>query len=225
LAQALALRDVKSASLLPGVSASGSAQRSETSSSSGANSFKAGLDASWDPDFFGGKQSGLTATEADALAAEASLTDVQSSITAELALAYIQLRGLQNQLQIARTNLASQTETLQITDWRAQAGLITSLEVAQARTAAEQTGAQIPTLLASIQKASHSLAVLTGQTPAALNARLATPQAVPQVSQQLALSIPAETLPQSSASKPHWPACRWPRLRATPVSPLVAQWV
>ncbi len=196
LAQALALRDVKSANLLPGVSASGSAQRSETSSSSGANSFKAGLDASWDPDFFGGKQSGLTATEADALAAEASLTDVQSSITAELALAYIQLRGLQNQLQIARTNLASQTETLQITDWRAQAGLITSLEVAQARTAAEQTGAQIPTLLASIQKASHSLAVLTGQTPAALNTRLATPQAVPQVSQQLALSIPAETLRQ-----------------------------
>ncbi len=196
LAQALALRDVKSASLLPGVSASGSAQRSESSSSSGANSLKAGLDASWDPDVFGGKRNGLTATEADALAADASLTDVQSSITAELALAYIQLRGLQNQLQIARTNLASQTETLQITDWRAQAGLITSLEVAQARTAAEQTGAQIPTLLASIQKASHSLAVLTGQTPATLNARLSTPQAVPQVGQQLALSIPAETLRQ-----------------------------
>ena len=74
--------------------------------------------------------------------------------------------------------------------------MITSLEVAQARTAAEQTGAQIPTLQASIQKASHSLAVLTGQTPSALNARLSTPQAVPQVSQQLALSIPAETLRQ-----------------------------
>lgn len=196
LAQAFALRDVKAASLRPSVTASGSAQRSESSDSSGANSLNTGLSASWNPDVFGANRSGLNATDADALASQASLADVQSSITAELALAYIQLRGLQSQLQIARTNLASQAETLQITDWRAQAGLITSLEVEQARTATEQTAAQIPTLQASIQKASHSVAVLTGQTPAALNAQLATPQAVPQVSQQLALSIPADTLRQ-----------------------------
>ena len=196
LAQAQALRDVKGASLLPGVSASGSARRSEFSNTSGTNSFNAGLDASWSPDVFGGNRSGVDAAQADALAASASLTDVQRNITAELALAYIQLRSLQSQLQIARTNLASQAETLQITDWRAQAGLITSLEVAQARAATEQTGALIPTLLSTIQKTSHSLAVLTGQAPAALNAQLATPQAVPQVNQQLALSIPADTLRQ-----------------------------
>jgi outer membrane protein, multidrug efflux system len=196
LAQARALRDVKGASLLPGVSASGSVQRSETSSSSGSSSFKAGVDASWDPDVFGKNLNGLNASQADALAAEAALSDVQSSITAELALAYIQLRGLQNQLQIARTNLASQAETLQITDWRAQAGLITSLEVAQARTATEQTGAQIPTLQAGIQKASHAIALLTGQAPQSLNVRLAASLPVPQVSLQLALSIPAETMRQ-----------------------------
>ena len=198
LAQAQALRDVKGASLMPGVSASGLARRNEFSNTSGTNSFNVGLEASWNPDVFGGNRSGVDAAQADALAAQASLTDVQRSITAELALAYIQLRGLQSQLQIARTNLASQAETLQITDWRAQAGLITSLEVAQARAATEQTGALIPTLQANIQKTSHSLAVLTGQTPAALNTQLATPQAVPQVSQQLALSIPAETLRQRS---------------------------
>lgn len=198
LAQAQALRDVKGASLMPGVSASGSARRNEFSNTSGTNSFNVGLEASWNPDVFGGNRSGVDAAQADALAAQASLTDVQRSITAELALAYIQLRGLQRQLQIARTNLASQAETLQITDWRAQAGLITSLEVAQARAATEQTGALIPTLQANIQKTSHSLAVLTGQTPAALNTQLATPQAVPQVSQQLALSIPADTLRQRS---------------------------
>jgi multidrug efflux system outer membrane protein len=196
LAQAQALRDVKGASLLPGVSASGSARRNESSNTSGANSFNAGLDASWNPDVFGGNRNGVNAAQADALAARESLTDVQRNITAELALAYIQLRGLQSQLQIARTNLASQAETLQITDWRAQAGLITSLEVAQARAATEQTGALIPTLQSNIQKTSHSLAVLTGQNPAALNAQLATPQAVPRVNQQLALSIPADTLRQ-----------------------------
>ncbi len=196
LTQAQALRDVKGASLLPSVSTSGSAQRSESSANAGGNSFRAGLDASWNPDVFGGQRSGLNAADADAMAAASSLTDMQRNITAELALAYIQLRGLQNQLQIARTNLASQAETLQITDWRAQAGLITSLEVAQARTSAEQTGAQIPTLQATIQKTIHSLSVLTGQIPSALSAQLSTPHAVPQVSEQLALSIPAETLRQ-----------------------------
>ena len=196
LAQAQALRDVKDAGLLPGVSASGSARRSDSSQSPGTNSFNAGLDASWNPDVFGGNRSGVDAANADTQAARESLADVQRNITAELALAYIQLRGLQSQLQIARTNLDSQAETLQITDWRAQAGLITSLEVAQARAATEQTGALIPTLQSNIQKTSHSLAVLTGLPPAALNAQLATPQAVPQVDQQLALSIPADTLRQ-----------------------------
>ena len=44
-------------------------------------------------------------------------------------------------LAIARENLASQRETLQITQWRLQAGLVTSLDVEQARTSAEQTAA------------------------------------------------------------------------------------
>ena len=68
----------------------------------------------------------------------------QVSLAAEVALAYLQLRGQQSQLTIAQTNLASQQETLQLTDWRAQAGLTTSLEVEQARTSVEQTRAEIP---------------------------------------------------------------------------------
>ena len=196
LQQSRALRDVKSASLLPGVSASGSAGRSKSGDLDASNSFKAGLDASWEPDIFGGNRSALNATEADAQASEASLADVQVSIAAEVALAYIQLRGLQTQLSIARSNLTSQQETLQLTDWRAQAGLITSLEVEQARTATEQTSAQIPTLDVSIAKTQHSLAVLTGQRPDALLVLLNTAQPVPQAAGDLAQNIPAQTLRQ-----------------------------
>ena len=196
LQQSRALRDVKSASLLPGVSASGSAGRSKSGGNDTSNSFQVGLDASWEPDIFGGNRSALNATEADAKASEASLADVQVSIAAEVALAYIQLRGLQTQLSIARSNLTSQQETLQLTDWRAQAGLITSLEVEQARTATEQTSAQIPTLDVSIAKTQHSLAVLTGQRPDALLVLLNTAQPVPQAAGDLAQSIPAQTLRQ-----------------------------
>jgi len=196
LQQSRALRDVKGAGLLPGVSASGSAQRNQSGDNAPGNSFKAGIDASWEPDIFGGKRSALDATESDAQAAQATLADTQVSVAAEMALAYIQLRGQQAQLAIARTNLASQNETLQITDWRAQAGLTTSLEVEQARTASAQTSAQLPALEASIAKTRHALALLTGQTPDALQNTLAKPAPVPQAAHDLALSIPAQTLRQ-----------------------------
>ena len=196
LQQARALRDVRAAGILPGVNASGSAGHSKSGDNDASNSFRAGLDASWEPDIFGGKRSALNASEADARAAQTTLADVQVSIAAEVALAYIQLRGQQAQLLIARNNLASQTETLQITDWRAQAGLITSLEVEQSRASTEQTQAQIPALEASIAKTRHSLAVLTGQPPDSLQALINDPTAVPQAVPDLALSIPAQTLRQ-----------------------------
>ena len=196
LQQSRALRDVKTAGMGPGVSASGSAQRSQSGSNDASNSFRVGLDASWEPDIFGAKRSNLSASEADAQTAEATLADAQVSVAAEVALAYIQLRGQQAQLAIARSNLANQQETLQITDWRAQAGLITSLEVEQARAASDQTRAQLPALEANIAKTRHSLAVLTGQAPGALQELLTAPQALPQVAEDLALSIPAQTLRQ-----------------------------
>ena len=196
LQQSRALRDVKTSGMGPGVSASGSAQRSQSGGNDASNSFRVGLDASWEPDIFGAKRSNLSASEADAQTAEATLADAQVSVAAEVALAYIQLRGQQAQLAIARSNLANQQETLQITDWRAQAGLITSLEVEQARAASDQTRAQLPALEANIAKTRHSLAVLTGQPPGALQELLTAPQALPQVAEDLALSIPAQTLRQ-----------------------------
>lgn len=196
LQQARAQVDVQAAGLAPQVGASASAQRSRTGNSGTDNSFQLGFDASWEPDVFGRVRAGVNASEADARAAEASLADVQVSLAAEVAVNYIELRSLQQRLAIAQSNLASQGETLQITQWRLQAGLTTSLVAEQARAAAEQTAAQIPALEASLAQSRHSLAVLTGQAPAALDAQLAASAAVPQAPDELALAIPAETLRQ-----------------------------
>ncbi|MDP2001158.1 MAG: efflux transporter outer membrane subunit [Rhodoferax sp.] len=196
LQQARALRDVNAAGLSPSLSASGSAQRGKSGDSDTSNSLRAGLDARWEIDVFGARRSSLNASEADAQASQASLADVQVSIAAEVALAYIQLRGQQAQLQIARNNLASQQETLQITDWRLQAGLTTSLELEQARTATEQTSAQLPTLQTGINQSRLSLALLTGQTPDALQGLISQPQPMPTLAGNWALGIPAHTLRQ-----------------------------
>lgn len=195
LRQARAQARVQAAGMLPDVSLSGSAQRSRSGGQTG-NSFQVGLDAGWEPDLFGRLDAGVQASEADARAAQASLEQVHVSLSAEVALQYIALRSLQQRLAIAQRNLETQQQTLQIADWRVQAGLATSLVAEQARAAAEQTAAQVPQLQASLAQARHALAVLTGQAPAALDAALAAPQAVPQPSQALALDIPADTLRQ-----------------------------
>jgi multidrug efflux system outer membrane protein len=199
LQQSRALRESTQAALGPALSATASAQRSLNgtgSSATAANSFAAGLDASWEPDIFGGKRAAVDATQADADAALTTLGNVQVSVAAEVAVTYIQLRAYQAQLAIAQRNLQSQTETAQIVRWRAQAGLTTAVEVEQAATAVAQTAAQVPVLQTSIRKTAHSLAVLTGQTPDALLTDLAVVQEVPVPDEALTLSLPAETLRQ-----------------------------
>lgn len=196
LRQARAQRDVSAAALYPDLGGSASVQRSSSGNNAAVDTFKVGLDASWELDVFGANRSALSADDAVARASAASLGDVQVSIAAEVALNYITLRGAQLRLAIAEANLASQLETLQITQWRLQAGLVTSLEGEQARGAAEQTQAQLPLLQTTVEQTRHALAVLTGQPPASLAQVLAASGPVPQASTDLALDIPAETLRQ-----------------------------
>lgn len=196
LQQARAQRDVQTANAGPSLGFSASAQRSQSGRSDAANRFQAGFDASWEPDVFGGQRAAVNASEADARAAETSLGDVQVSLAAEVAASYIELRGLQARLAIANSNLAAQSETLQITRWRHQAGLASSLDLEQAVASTEQTRAQIPALQTSVAQSLNALAELTGQAPGALHATLGTPAAVPQTAGNLALAFPAETLRQ-----------------------------
>jgi NodT family efflux transporter outer membrane factor (OMF) lipoprotein len=208
LRQARALRDVSAAGLQPTLGSSASVQRNRSgansSSASTSNVFQAGLDAAWELDIFGGNRSALAASDATARASAASLGDVQVSVAAETALSYITLRGAQAQRATALANLASQRQTLQITEWRVQAGLLSTLEAEQARTAAAQTQAQLPTLQTTVQQAAYALAVLTGRPPAALVALVDppadapgyAPAPVPQAAGELALSLPADTLRQ-----------------------------
>jgi outer membrane protein, multidrug efflux system len=196
LLQARALRDVQQAGLGPRLGASGSAQRSDAPNSGATNHFTARFDASWEPAVFSGQRGALEASEAEAQVSALNLGQVQVSLAAEVAAAYIELRGLQARLGTARSSLDAQAQTLQITRWRVQAGLASSLDLAQAEAASEQTAAQIPTLQTGITQALNSLAVLTGQAPGALHEQLTKPAEVPQAPDTLALAFPAETLRQ-----------------------------
>ena len=160
--------------------------------------YSAGFDASWEPDVFGGTRRALEAAEADLEASLADMRATRVSLVAEVALNYVELRAYQARLAIARDNLGSQSETLQITDWRAQAGLVGSLEVEQARSNRDTTRSAIPTLDSGRAAAEHRLALLTGRAPGSLHEQLnmAGQGALPTLPTGIALRIPAETLRQ-----------------------------
>jgi NodT family efflux transporter outer membrane factor (OMF) lipoprotein len=192
LSQARAQRGLAGADLLPSASTSGSASDRR----GGAGAFSAGFDASWEPDVFGGTRAGVDAAEADLRATAEDLHGTQVSLAAEVARNYVELRTLQTRLDIARRNEASQAETLELTGFRAQAGLVGSLDVEQARANLEQTRAQIPALESSLAQAMHRLATLAGLEPAALTAQLGQAAPLPAVPSRVAIGIPAETLRQ-----------------------------
>ena len=196
LRQARASENLAQANLLPSIGASASAKRSESGTANAQSLYAAGFDASWEPSIFGGLSDAANAAQADAEATAATLESTRASLAAEVALNYITLRTNQSRLEIARSNLASQAETLQITEWRSLAGLVNMLDVEQARTNLEQSKASVPGLENSRAQAEHRLALLTGQVPGALRARLAAVQPLPKAPDSIAVGIPADTLRQ-----------------------------
>lgn len=187
---------VASAALAPQLNADGSASRSTGNGGSARDSYSAGLDASWEVDLFGGRHREAEAAAADYQRAQAQLGDAQVSLAAEVALQYVALRGSQRRLAIARANLASQGETVQLTAWRVQAGLASSVELEQARASREQTAASIPLLETAASAAVNALATLTGSFSAQLAPRLTDAVPLPQVPSSVASGIPADTLRQ-----------------------------
>ena len=205
--QARALRNQAAAVLAPSLSAGIGAQRTQGQAGP-SHRIDATLDASWEADLFGASRHALAAQESLVRASTLTLAATRVSVAGEVALAYLDLRGAQARISIARDNLASQEETLQIARWREQAGLASSLDVEQARTSVEQTRAQIPLLQSSAATAAHSISVLTGEAPASLLEELMSPSALPQPSPASA-APPAQTLrcrPDVRAAEEQWNA-------------------
>jgi NodT family efflux transporter outer membrane factor (OMF) lipoprotein len=200
LHQARASQQLAKGGLYPAVSASTSRSRNKNSDAIAPQAtrtlYDAGFDATWEIDVFGGNRRAVEASAADLAASQASLNSVRVSLVAELARNYIEFRSYQRRMAIARDNLASQSETLQLTEWRYQAGLARASEVEQARTSREQTRAGIPDIEVSLAAAENRIALLLGRNPGELHAMLAEQKPLPPVPASVATGIPADVLRQ-----------------------------
>ena len=196
--EARARRGFAQADRFPTLSASGGADRLRHSNEVGARAatelYSAGFDASWELDLFGGRQRALEAADALLQSAEEDRRDVLVSMAAECAINYVEFRAFQERLGIALANLAAQNDTYEIAGWRLAAGLVTQLDVDQARTALEQTRSQLPALRTGLEQAKNRLAILLAENPGALDDVLAPSVAVPTPPQAIATGVPADLL-------------------------------
>ena len=213
--QARAARRVAGSGIGPTLDTTGSFRRSRilgaTASGSGgpgaaaggtegviSNHYQGGLDAGWEVDIFGGVRRGIEAAEADLEATVETRRDVLVTLTAEVALTYIDLRTFQQRTAIARQNLKAQEHSAGLTRQRFQVGFVSGLDVANADALVATTAAQIPLLESSTQQSIYSLSVLMGSEPAALIQELSTAAAIPVAPPSVPVGVPSDLLRRRS---------------------------
>jgi NodT family efflux transporter outer membrane factor (OMF) lipoprotein len=158
------------------------------------NLYRTGFDANWEIDVFGGVRRSVEAADAIVEATVEDRRDVLVTLLGEVAQNYIDLRGFQRRLEVARANLKTQQDTLELTQVRFQAGLASDLDVAQQETQLNATAAQIPTLESFLKQAVYSLDVLLGSQPGALWGELAKETAIPGLPPEVLVGLPSDLL-------------------------------
>jgi multidrug efflux system outer membrane protein len=199
--EARALRRDAAFDLAPSITAGGGYTKTRTSNAvtlPGAaresEYYDAGFDAFWELDFFGGVRRGVEASNAELGAEEAALRDVQVIVTAEVTRTYFELRGQQQQLDVARRNVANQQSTLDLAQVRLDAGSGTEFDTARAQAQLSATLGTIGPLEAAVARSIHRLSVLVGREPGALRAELAPPQNLPPLPGIVPVGDPAGLL-------------------------------
>lgn len=129
------------------------------------NSYNAVLNASWEIDIWGRLRRQTEAARAQLLASEEGRRGVILSLVGSVAGAYINLRDLDRQLEIARATAKSRGESYEIFKLRFEGGIISVLELSQNRSQYEEALATIPPLEKAIAQQENGLSVLLGRNP------------------------------------------------------------
>lgn len=183
LQEARALVQLSDAGAGPQLGLSSSAARSRAPDGEGAsrsgNSFGGGLGASWEVDLFGRIADERRAARADVAASQAQWHAARVAIAGEVARLYFELRGAQERLRVAQEALTLQREALKLVLGRQEAGRGTAFDSERARALVLGTEASVPALELQAIVLRHRLAVLLGQPPQALDARLGAAKPLP----------------------------------------------
>lgn len=191
---------IERGSFFPSVSLNGGWARQQSSGNvseapqSITGAYSASLNASWELDIFGSIRQWVKAQRENFAASKEEYTSVMISLCAQVASAYIGLRELQQELNVVIRNCNTQAAVLEITQVRYKTGLVSKLDVSQAKSVYYSTKASVPQLEAGINQYITTLAILLGTYPQDLRPTLEQNGKLPDYMEPVGIGIPADLL-------------------------------
>jgi NodT family efflux transporter outer membrane factor (OMF) lipoprotein len=153
-----------------------------------------GFDSAWELDVFGKLRREIEASQLDALAAAKARDAVLVSVIANVARAYIELRGYQAQLAAIRRNMETASRSLQVAQTRYGQGLTNELDVTLAQRQLATFEANLGPLTGQIQSSQYVIAGLLGQYPETLTKELRAEGIAPRYPARIPIGLPVSLL-------------------------------
>lgn len=154
----------------PSVAVGGSIANQQSAASGPIPSFEqtqgqVNVSASWQLDFWGRYRRATEAARANLLASEWARRQVITTLVANVASAYFQLREFDLELEISRRTVGSRTGSLQLTKTLQEHGANSMLDVRQAEQLVYTASEQVPDLERRIAQQEDALSILLGNNP------------------------------------------------------------
>jgi len=140
---------------------------------------------SWNVDFWGRYRRATEAARAALRATEWGRRAVLSTLVANLATAYFQLREYDLELEIAKQTLVSRQQSFKLTQTLETGGATSLVDVLQAEQLVEQAAAAVPQTEQFIEQEENQISILLGENPTSV------PRGRPLSEQPLPATIPA----------------------------------
>jgi len=153
-----------------------------------------GFVTAWELDVFGKLRREIEASHLDALAAAKARDAVLVSVIANVARAYIELRGFQEQIAVTRRNIENARRSLQVVQTRFNQGLTNELDVTMAQRQLATFEAGLGPLTGQLQSSQYVIAVLLGQYPETLAKELRTDGPAPRFPAKVPIGLPVSLL-------------------------------
>jgi multidrug efflux system outer membrane protein len=181
-----------SASLGAGVFSQQNAKVSSLFPAYEVNAGQLNLSVIWNLDFWGKYRRQTEAARAQMLASKWGQQAVISSLVANVATAYFQLRALDSELDIAERTLGSRQQSLQLTKTLFANGSASDLDLSQSEQLVYTASETIPDLERQIRQQENLLSILLGENPGSIpRGRALTEQPVPD---SIPAGLPSELL-------------------------------
>lgn len=160
--------------LQPSVDVSAGVERSRSSAIFGQQTesetiSSAALGLAWELDVFGRVRRSIEVARSSIERGQALHDDVKRIVIADVASAYLDLRGAQERRSVVERNIRNQSETLDLTVTLAREGMASELDTARARAQLTATQSLLPVIVSDQHAALNRLARLAGRVPGTLD--------------------------------------------------------